>query len=79
MTKTKYNNLKDKTIFDFTDDPNIIGEIVAGTREEYLSGLTIDARYNGFLELADLTNNKDLADEALKQLAPFCMGYTGLE
>ena len=72
-----YSDLRNKTIFDFTDDPKIIEEITWGTRDAYLSGLTLDGRYHAFLELADLTKNRKLEKEAVKQLAPFCMGYEG--
>ena len=73
-----YSDLRNKTIFDFTDDTKIIEEILLGdSREKYLSDLTLDGRYIDFLELADITKNLKLEEAAVEQLAPFCMGYEG--
>jgi len=75
-----YSDLKNKTIFDFTDEPDVIKSIVGDElRENYIADLGINRRYMDFLELADLTGNRDIEDAAEEQLAPFCMGYTGLE
>jgi|GEM_PF-2529569 len=75
-----YSDLKNKTIFDFTDDPDVIESIIGNEpREEHIARLTPRFRYYDLAELAEITNNQELADAAEEQLAPLCRVRTGLE
>ena len=75
-----YSDLKNKTIFDFTDDKKIIKEILLGdSRKKYLSDLTMFGRHHDFLELADLTKDRKLEREAEKQFKYLYADFGGLE
>ncbi len=63
-----YSDLKNKTFLDFTDDESIIEEILGFRRREYyIADLSMDMRYSDILELAKLTNNKELEAAAEEQ------------
>lgn len=60
----KYNNLHQKTIYDFTDNSGIIEQITLGSsKTDYLQNIKDNPENNGFdlKELAELTGNKELA------------------
>ena len=58
----KYDNLRNKTVFDFCDDPKILDDIVIVPKESFLENLKRDPIQNGFslLQLAEMTDNKAL-------------------
>lgn len=66
-----YSDLRNKTIFDFTDDPKIIEEIIV-SKEDYFERLTPKIRYYSFADLAEITNNKALRDAAEEQFKGVC-------
>ncbi len=58
----KGNNLRTATIFDFTDDPNILNYefgLEDFTKEEYNDMISIEARIKDLLDLAELWNDKE--------------------
>ncbi len=66
----KYDNLHEKTIYDFTDNPKIIEQITLGSsKSDYLQNIKDNPENNGFdlKELAELTGNKELAEAVDKQ------------
>lgn len=65
-----YDNLHQKTIYDFTKDAKVIEELTAGmTKPEYLETLKENPVNNGLdlVELAEMTGNKELAAAVDKQ------------
>lgn len=65
-----YDNLRQKTIYDFTKDAKVIEELTAGmTKPEYLETLKENPVNNGLdlAELAEMTGNKELAAAVDKQ------------
>lgn len=60
----KYQNLRNKTVFDFCDDKALLEEITECTTvEEHLEMISIaiyDERARAFAELARITKNKSL-------------------
>lgn len=68
MATTDYTNLKEKTIFDFTDDPQIIADLVV-SKEDFLRDVKEYPLLNAhvLIEYAELTNNKDLLQAVKKQ------------
>ena len=64
----KYKNLKNKTFLDFTDDPVLIDKILDGDSVDFfLAGVSDMGRLATFIDFAELTNNKALEKEAIKQ------------
>ncbi|MBV5348876.1 hypothetical protein JZU61_04370 [bacterium] len=64
----KYDNLKQKTIFDLTEDKEILDQIVApGEKDFFLQNMTDNERAVTFLELADLTGDTDLEKATMEQ------------
>lgn len=66
----KYSDLHHKTIYDFTDNPEIIEDITAGmSKTEYLANIKEYPENNGFdlEELAERTGDKDLAKAVAAQ------------
>lgn len=65
----KYDNLRNKTIFDFCDDPNILDEIVIISKEKFLEHLKKNTVQNGFslLQLAEITDNDELGRAVEKE------------
>ncbi len=66
----KYDNLHEKTIYDFTDNPKIIEQITLGSsKSDYLQNIKDNPENNGFdlKELAELTGNKELAEAVDEQ------------
>jgi hypothetical protein len=56
-----YSNLRDKTIFDFTDDPVILEELVSTTdKDSFLKGLTTDGRVFSLLDYAEYIQDKEM-------------------
>lgn len=65
-----YDNLRQKTIYDFTKDAKVIEELTAGmTKPEYLETLKENPVNNGLdlAELAEMTGNKELSAAVDKQ------------
>lgn len=63
-----YKNLKNKTFLDFTDDQAIIDKILDGDSVEFfINGVSPMGRLATFVEFAELTKNKALEAEAIKQ------------
>lgn len=64
----KYDNLKSKTIFDFTTDTEIIEEITLMSKAEYIEEVKKFPQNNclDLLELAERTDNKEL-EKAVKE------------
>lgn len=66
MATFDYSNLKDKTIFDFTDDVELLKKTFPNynesNKELIIAELKRESDANGFYlwGLADYTNNKDL-------------------
>ncbi len=63
-----YTNLKEKTIFDFCNDEQIIADLVV-SKEDFFRDLKEYPLYNAhvLIEFAELTNNKDLLQAVEKQ------------
>ena len=64
MTNIDQIDLRNACIFDLTDDKRLIKKIVssfrAGSKEEYLTGLSDNGRMFDMLEFAEVTGNKPL-------------------
>jgi hypothetical protein len=65
----EYNNLREKTIFDFCQDQSIIAEIVLMSKNEYLEVLKEHPIENAFtlLELAEKIKDETLKKAVEKQ------------
>ena len=65
---TDYRNLKEKTIFDFCKDAEMIEDLVV-SREDFFRDLKEYPLYNAhiLIEYAEITNNKKLLQAVLKQ------------
>ena len=63
-----YRNLKEKTIFDFCNDAEMIEDLVV-SREDFFRNLKNYPLYNShiLIEYAEITNNKKLLQAVLKQ------------
>lgn len=63
-----YRNLKEKTIFDFCNDAEMIDDLVV-SREDFFRDLKNYPLYNAhiLIEYAEITNNKKLLQAVLKQ------------
>lgn len=62
------SDLRNKTIFDFTDDIKILEELVSTTdKETYLKGLTAEGRAFGLIDYAEYTDNKELLEAVEKE------------
>ena len=63
-----YTDLRNKTIFDFTNDIAILEELVSTTdKETYLKGLTPEGRAFGLIDYAEYTDNKELLEAVEKE------------
>lgn len=64
-----YNNLKQKTIFDFCKDKNVINDIIIVPKDDYLKELKSYPLLNAhtLIEYAEKTNNKDLLNAVTQQ------------
>lgn len=64
-----YNNLKQKTIFDFCKDENVINDIIIVPKDDYLKELKSYPLLNAhtLIEYAEKTNNKDLLNAVTQQ------------
>lgn len=61
-------NLRNKTIFDFTDDPEIIGELVSTTdKEKFLEGLTPVGRAFSLLGYAEYIQDEKMIKAVEKE------------
>ncbi|MBP9017630.1 MAG: hypothetical protein KBG17_07820 [Paludibacteraceae bacterium] len=61
-------NLRNKTIFDFTDDPEIIGELVSTLDEEiFLKGLTPEGRALSLVDYAEYIHDDELKKAVEKE------------
>ena len=66
---TNYSDLKNKTFLDFTNDESIIDEIIgANEKTSFVENLSDYGRYITFIQFAEITNDKELADEVENQL-----------
>lgn len=66
--KRDYSNLPDKTFLNFTTDQSIIDQILGDTDNDFfLKNISLSGRFLTFLELAELTNDKELHHEVEKQ------------
>lgn len=72
----KYNNLKNKTIFDITTDNKILNEVLPYvpkdvSKEQYYAGFYQNSTNLAlaFLEIADLTNDDELRKATESQFA----------
>lgn len=64
----KYKNLKNKTFLDFTDDPEIIKQVLGRLSiDDILNGMTMIGRRVTFDKFATLTNNSELKIEIERQ------------
>lgn len=61
MATTDYTNLKEKTIFDFTDDPQIIADLVV-SKEDFMRDVEEYPLYNAhvLISYAELINDTEL-------------------
>lgn len=61
MATTDYTNLKEKTIFDLTDDPQIIADLVV-SKEDFMRDLKEYPLYNAhvLIDYAELINDTKL-------------------
>ncbi len=70
-----YSNLKNKTVFDFTDDPDVLDEILpfipSGVdRDQYLKDYWQQNPWQlafSFIDLAELTGDEELKKQAQGQ------------
>ncbi len=65
----KYDNLRNRTIYDFCDDPKILEEIAIIPKAKFLELLNDAPIQNGFslLQLAEMTDNKELEKAVEKE------------
>lgn len=69
MKKQDYSNLKNKTFLDYTDNENVIEDIINGEdKSVFTENISDYGRFITFLEFAEITENKDLEKEVIKQL-----------
>lgn len=61
MATADYTNLKEKTIFDFTDDPQIIADLVV-SKEDFMRDVEEYPLYNAhtLIDYAELINDAKL-------------------
>ncbi len=65
-----YSNLQGKTFLDFTTDKSIIDQIIGDADKDFFrENVSISGRFFTFLELAELTNDKEL-EKATEQQFP---------
>jgi hypothetical protein len=66
-----YNNLdlRNKTIYDFTDDPNITSEIISD-KDYFLSNLTETRRAMSLIDYAEYIQDKKLIAAVQKEFEP---------
>lgn len=63
-----YKDLRKKTIFDLSTDKNILDQIVpADEKEFFIENVSTEGRATTFLELAELTKDKELEKAVLQQ------------
>lgn len=63
-----YKNLKNKTFLDFTNDPEIIKQILDVLSADYfLSSVSEMGRFTTFYKFAKFTNNDELLREVERQ------------
>lgn len=61
-------NLRNKTIFDFTDDPEILGELVSTPdKNTYLKGLTPAGRAFGLIDYAEYVQDERMIKAVEKE------------
>lgn len=61
-------NLRNKTIFDFTDEPKILDELVSTTdKETYLKGLTPEGRAFGLIDYAEYIQDAEMLKAVEKE------------
>lgn len=65
----KYDDLKNKTIFDFCDDESILADIVVVDKVDYIANLQENPinNANDLLEYAQRVGDKDLRDAVKTQ------------
>ena len=65
----KYDNLRNRTIYDFCNDPGILEEIAIIPKAKFLELLKDSPIRNGFslLQLAEMTDNKELEKAVEKE------------
>ncbi len=64
----KYENLRQKTIFDICSDKKILDEIILPEDKDFfIENVNYSGRAMTFLELAELTNNSELEKAVMKQ------------
>lgn len=71
-----FSNLRNKTIFDFTDDPAILVELVGTTdKETFLDGLAPEGRMFSLIDYAEYMQDKEMVaaieKEFEKELSDF--------
>lgn len=63
-----YSNLLEKTFLDLTTDQSIIDQILSETDKDFfLKNVSLEGRFVTFLELSELTNDKELQQEVKRQ------------
>ncbi len=76
---SKYNNLRNKTVFDYCDDAALLEEITeCSSVEEHLEMIKVsayDERALAFLELARITKNKALGAAVRREFAKELKAY----
>ena len=64
----KYKDLHKKTIFDLTTHGDVLDQIVASElKDHFISNVSDTGRATSFLELAELTGNRELERAVLRQ------------
>lgn len=65
-----FTNLRNKTIFDFTDNIDILEELVYTTDKEiFLKGLTPQGRAFSLLDYAEYTGNEEMIKAVEKEFS----------
>ena len=64
-----YTNLKEKTIFDFCTDEQMLKDLTVISKESYLEEVKINPLYDAYtlIDFAEITNNKELLDAVHEQ------------
>ena len=66
-----YVDLRRKTIFDFTNDPAILEELVSTTdKETFLNGLTPEGRAFSLIDYAEYVQDKKMLAAVEKEFEP---------
>lgn len=74
----KYKNLRDKTVFDFCNDPKLLEEIVETTnKQEYIFGLWVmeAERARAIADFAERSNDKELLAAVEKEFGKELSNY----